>query len=127
VSSAGSGDITIDTMKVPQLSLSISGSGSVRAKALNTDELSLRIARSGSADLAGRTARLDIDLSGSGGMDAADLRADDVHVIIAGSGSASMHAARTLAVNIAGAGDVTYSGEPTVQRAIVRSGRVRKR
>ena len=127
VSSAGSGDITIDTMKVPQLSLSISGSGGVRAKALNTDELSQRIEGSGSADLAGRTARLDIDLSGSGGIDAADLRADDVHLSIAGSGSASVHAARALAVNIAGSGDVTHSGEPTVQRAIVGSGRVRPR
>lgn len=81
----------------------------MRAKALNTDDLSLRIARSGSADLAGRAARLDINLSGSGGIDAADLRADDVRVSIAGSG------------------DVSYSGEPTVQRAIAGSGRVRKR
>jgi hypothetical protein len=127
VSSAGSGDITIDTMKVPQLSLSISGSGGVRAKALSTDELSLRIAGSGSAGLSGRSARLDIDLSGSGGIDAADLRADDVRVSIAGSGSASVHAARSLAVNIAGSGDVSYGGEPTVQRSIVGSGRVHKR
>lgn len=127
VSSAGSGNTTIDTMKAPQMSVSISGSGSVHAKSLTGDVLSLSIAGSGGASLAGGATRLDVNLSGSGGVDAAGLRADDVRVSIAGSGDATVHAARTLAVNIAGSGSVTYSGEPTVQRAIVGSGQVRKR
>jgi hypothetical protein len=127
VSSAGSGDITIDGMKVPRLAVSINGSGGVHAKALNNEELSLGIAGSGNVSLAGRATRLSIDLSGSGGIDAAELRADDVRVSIAGSGDASVHAARTLAVSIAGSGGVTYSGGPTVQRSIAGSGSVRKR
>jgi putative autotransporter adhesin-like protein len=127
VSSAGSGAITIDTMKVPRLALSTSGSGDVRAKALNNDELSLAISGAGKASLVGRAARVQLDISGSGGIDATELRADDVSVSIAGSGAASVHAARTLAVSIAGSGDVTYSGDPTVQRSIAGSGQVRKR
>ena len=127
VSSAGSGDIVIDSMKLPQLSLSITGSSNVRAKALNTDDLSLGIAGSGNAHLAGRAARLALELSGSGAIDAAELRADDVRVSIAGSGSASVYAARTLVASIAGSGNVTYSGEPSVQPAIAGSGRVRRR
>jgi hypothetical protein len=127
VSSAGSGNITIDTMKAPQMSVSISGSGSVRAGSLTDGELSLSIAGSGGASLAGSATRLDINLSGSGGVDAAGLRADEVRVGIAGSGDAAVYAARTLAVNIAGSGNVTYSGEAAVQRAIVGSGQVRKR
>ena len=127
LSSAGSGDITIDTLKAPQLSVSISGSGSVRATSLNNDELSLTIAGSGSASLAGQATRLDINLSGSGGVDAAQLRADEVRVSVAGSGDAAVHAARSLAVGIAGSGNVSYSGEPKLQRAIVGSGHLRKR
>jgi hypothetical protein len=127
VSSAGSGDITIDSLMAPQLLVSISGSGSVRARSLSNDELSLTIAGSGSAIVAGRTTRLGINLSGSGGVDAAQLRADEVRVSVAGSGDAAVHAARSLAVSIAGSGNVSYSGEPTVQPAIVGSGHVRKR
>jgi hypothetical protein len=127
LSSAGSGEITIDTLKAPQLSVSISGSSSVRAKSLNNDALSLAIAGSGSAALAGRATRLDINLSGSGGVNAVQLRADEVRVSIAGSGNAAVDAARKLAVSIAGSGNVTYDGDPTVQRAIVGSGHVRKR
>jgi hypothetical protein len=127
VSSAGSGDIVIDTLKAPQLTLSIAGSSNVRAKALSTDELSLGITGSGGAHLAGRAARLALELSGSGAIDAAELRADDVRVSIAGSGGASVYAARTLVASIAGSGNVTYSGEPSVQPAIAGSGRVRRR
>lgn len=127
VSSAGSGDITIDAMKVARLAVSINGSGGVHAKALNNEQLSLAVAGSGSVSLAGRSTRLSIDLSGSSAIDAAEMRADDVSVSVAGSGGATVHAARTLAVSIVGSGDVTYGGEPTVQRAIAGTGQVRKR
>jgi len=127
VSSIGSGDITIEAMKVPRLAVSIRGSGDVQAQALDTDELTLSIAGSGDVRAAGRSTRLRIDVSGSGSADASALPADDVTVSIAGSGDAAVHAARALAVSIAGSGDVTYSGEPTVRRAIAGSGSVRKR
>ena len=127
IASAGSGDVTIDAMKVPRLALSLQGSGDVRANALQSDELSLGIAGSSTVTLAGRAARVSINVSGSGGIEAAELRADDVRVNIAGSGDASVHAERALSVSIAGSGNVTYSGDATVQRAIAGSGTVRKR
>jgi hypothetical protein len=126
VSSAGSGDIDIDTLKVPRLALSITGSGDLRARGLATDELAISIAGSGDVKLVGHAARMTIDLSGSGDVDARQLRSDDVSVGIAGSGDVTVHASRTLAVNIAGSGDVQYSGEPSVQRSIAGSGTVRK-
>ncbi|HEU5295954.1 MAG TPA: head GIN domain-containing protein [Burkholderiaceae bacterium] len=127
LSSAGSGDITIDGMKMPRLAVSIQGSGALRAKALDVDDLSLATSGSAELKLAGRAARVNVDLSGSGGIETSALHADDVRVGIAGSGNANVHAARTLAVSIAGSGDVTYSGDPSVQRAIAGSGQVRKR
>jgi Putative auto-transporter adhesin, head GIN domain len=127
VTSTGSGDIEVDTMKVPRLALSIKGSGDVRAKALSNDELSIGVAGSGGLHLAGRTARLAINLSGSGSVDAGDLRADDVTVGIAGSGDATVFAAQKLVASIAGSGNLWYSGEPSVQRSIAGSGSVRRR
>jgi hypothetical protein len=127
IANAGSGDITIDAMKVPRLALSLHGSGGVQAKALQSDELSLGLAGSSAVKLAGQVARVSINVSGSGAIEAAELRADDVKISIAGSGDASVNAVRNLTVSIAGSGNVTYSGEPTLQRAIAGSGTVRKR
>jgi hypothetical protein len=127
VASAGSGDIDIDTMKVPRLALSIKGSGDVHAKGLQNDEVQISIAGSGDFKLAGQATRLTIDLSGSGDIEAGDLRADEVTVAIAGSGNADVHAARKLVASVAGSGDVRYSGDPAVSSTIAGSGRVRKR
>src|SRR5262245_9924654 len=127
LSSAGSGDISIEGMKAPRLAVSIQGSGAVRAKALDVDDLSLATSGSAGLNLAGRALRVNIELSGSGSVETSALHADDVRIGIAGSGSANVHAARTLAVSIAGSGDVIYSGDPSVQRAIAGSGQVRKR
>jgi hypothetical protein len=126
ISSAGSGDIAIDAMKVPRLALSLHGSGAVHAKALQSDDLSLGLDGSSVVKLTGRASRVSIDVSGSGAIEAGELRADDVRVSIAGSGDASVSAARTLNVSIAGSGTVTYSGDPTVQRAIAGTGSVLK-
>jgi hypothetical protein len=127
VSSSGSGDVDIDTLKVPRLSLSFKGSGDLRAKNLSTDDLSVSIAGSSDLQLAGQATRLKIEVRGSGDVDASQLRSDDVTIGIAGSGDVSVHAARALAVSIAGSGDVRYSGEPSVQQSIAGSGTVRKR
>jgi hypothetical protein len=127
LTSAGSSDVEIDTMKVPQLAVSVRGSGDVRAKGLDADAVSLAIRGSGDMKLAGRAAKLSVDLAGSGNVEAADLRCDDVTVGIAGSGNAVVHASRKLSASIAGSGDVVYIGEPSVQRSIAGSGSVRKR
>jgi hypothetical protein len=127
VSSAGSGDIEIDTMKVPRLALSIRGSGDLRASGLSTDELAITVAGSGDLTLAGQASRLTIEVSGSGDIDAGELRSDDVSVGIAGSGHVAVHAARKLAASIAGSGDLRYSGDPSVQQSIAGSGSVRRR
>jgi hypothetical protein len=127
VASAGSGDIDIDSMKVPRLALSIKGSGDLRARGLTADDLAVRIAGSGALKLAGQARRLTIELRGSGDVDAGELRSDDVTVGIAGSGNAEVHASRKLVASIAGSGDIRYSGDPSVQQSIAGSGTVRKR
>lgn len=127
VSSAGSGAIDIDTMKVPRLALSLKGSGELHARGLDTDELAISVAGSGDLALSGQASRLTIELSGVGDIDASQLRSDDVRVAIAGSGDVAVHASRKLVASIAGSGDLRYSGEPSVQQSIAGSGSVRRR
>jgi hypothetical protein len=127
VASAGSGDVDIDAMKVPRLSLAIKGSGGLRARGLATDDLAISVSGSGDLKLAGQATHLAIQISGSGGIDAGELRSDEVTVGITGSGHAVVHASRMLVASIAGSGGIRYSGEPSVQQSIAGSGKVSKR
>ena len=128
VSSSGSGNIRIEALKTPQLSLSISGSSDARLQQLDTDQLSVSIADSGDVQASGRAGKLDVSIAGSGDLRARELAAGEVSVTIAGSGDASVTAQKTLSVAIAGSGDVDYGGGAVVtNKRIAGSGSVRQR
>ena len=128
VSSSGSGNIRIEALKTPQLSLSISGSSDARLQQLDTDQLSVSIAGSGDVQASGRAGKLDVSIAGSGDLRARELAAGEVSVTIAGSGDASVTAQKTLSVAIAGSGDVDYGGGAVVtNKRIAGSGSVRQR
>jgi hypothetical protein len=128
LASAGSGDITLEALRMPALSLSISGSSNAKLQQLDTDRLRIDIAGSGDVQASGRAARLDIAIAGSGDVRTRDLDAAEVSVAIAGSGDASVTAQKSLSVSIAGSGDVDYTGAASqVSKSIVGSGTVRAR
>ena len=128
VSSSGSGNIRIEALKTPQLSLSISGSSDARLQQLDTDQLSVSIAGSGDVQASGRAGKLDVSIAGSGDLRARELAAGEVSVTIAGSGDASVTAQKTLSVAIAGSGDVDYGGGAVVtNKRFAGSGSVRQR
>ncbi|MBI5259652.1 MAG: DUF2807 domain-containing protein [Burkholderiales bacterium] len=127
IASSGSSTVEVESLKAPQLAVSISGSGDVSLRGLAGDELSTRIAGSGDFQAEGQVSRLRVNVSGSGNVQAEDLKAEDVNVAIAGSGNAAVHAGKTLAVSVAGSGDVVYRGDPQVKSSIAGSGSVRKR
>lgn len=128
LASSGSGDITIEPLKTPALSLSISGSSDARVNQLDTARFSISIAGSGDVRANGKAAKLEVSIAGSGDVKARDLAADDVTISIAGSGDASVQANKTLAVSIAGSGDVEYSGAATLAKSrVAGSGSIRQR
>jgi hypothetical protein len=128
VASSGSGDITIEPLKTPALSLSISGSSDARLNQLDTAHFSITIAGSGDVRANGKAAKLEVSIAGSGDVKTRDLAADDVSISIAGSGDASVQANKTLAVSIAGSGDVEYSGAATLAKSrVAGSGSIRQR
>lgn len=128
VASSGSGDISVEALKTPALTLSISGSSDAKLRGLDTEQLSINVAGSGDVQARGRANRLNISIAGSGDVRTRELAAAEVSISIAGSGDASVMAQKTLSVSIAGSGDVEYDGGATlVRRSIVGSGSVRQR
>lgn len=128
LASSGSGDIAVEALKTPQLTLSISGSSDARLMKLDTEQLRVSISGSGDVSASGKAGKLGLSIAGSGDLRARELTADDVDISIAGSGNADVQAARTLAVAIAGSGDVQYSGAATLAKSrIAGSGTIRQR
>lgn len=125
---AGSGDLALESLKTPALSLSVSGSSDALLRQLDTADLRISVAGSGDVQARGKATRLAVSIAGSGDVQTRDLAADEVRVSIAGSGDASVTAARSLEVSIAGSGDVDYAGGATqVRSQVVGSGTVRAR
>jgi hypothetical protein len=128
VASSGSGDVRIEALDTPALTLGIAGSSNATLDQLTTEQLSIRIAGSGDVQARGRAAKLDVSIAGSGDVQARELAAGDVKVAISGSGDASLTAQKTLSVAIAGSGHVEYGGGATLAKTVVTgSGSVRRR
>lgn len=128
VASQGSGDVSIDSLVTPALSISLAGSGDARLKAVSADELGIRLSGSGDVRGDGKAQRLKIAIAGSGDVQLMDLKADSVSISIAGSGDAAVYADKALSVSIAGSGDVVYSGTATaVTSTVAGSGSIKRR
>jgi hypothetical protein len=108
----GSGDLAIDGLKGESLDLGLSGSGDVKLRGADVGKLSANLAGSGNVALQGRCTDFNISIAGSGDVRAGELQCKSANVSIAGSGDARVHASESLAVQIAGSGDVSYSGNP---------------
>ena len=111
---AGSGDVTLNSFNAEGLALSLDGSGDISAEGLEVGRLELDLSGSGDVRLAGSADALMVGLEGSGDVDARGLRAQQVEIGLAGSGDVDVCALGSLALNVAGSGDVTYYGEPSL-------------
>jgi Putative auto-transporter adhesin, head GIN domain len=128
LASSGSGDISVEALTTPELALSISGSSDAKLMKLDTERLHVSIAGSGDVQASGKAEQLSLSIAGSGDARTRELAAGDVDISIAGSGNASVQATKTLAVSVAGSGDVEYSGPATITKSrIAGSGSIRQR
>lgn len=122
----GSGDVTVEGAKGDS-SLSIDGSGDIRWMG-EAGALRVEIEGSGGVTLAGSATQLTVEVSGSGDVDAKELKARDAVVEVEGSGDVAVQMdGGKLRAEVSGSGDVAWSGEATVERAVVSgSGAIRK-
>lgn len=124
-----SGLVTVeskDTLKLNKLKADFSGAVTVNLILL-ADEIILDMSGAGEAQLAGKARSLKADGSGSIELNADNLECDDVQIDISGAGDAKVFVKNNLNVEISGAGNVTYKGNPaSVKQDISGAGSVNK-
>ena len=103
---AGSADVELGGLDLPQLELEIEGAGEVAA--------------SGTAD------RLAATIQGAGDAELSDLAVRTATVVVQGAGEAHLNVSERLDVKVQGAADVIYRGHPTVTEDIDGAGEVRR-
>lgn len=106
----------------------IHGSSDVDVKGLSGDRFALEVDGSGDAKASGKVGSVVAKVNGSGDLNLSDVEAREATVEISGSGDVDVWATESLAVSVAGSGDVTYKGDPQkVTKSVAGSGSVRKR
>lgn len=84
---AGSTDLELGTVKVPEIGFIVSGSGDVDVDCLEAGSLFLSIAGSADAELSGSVGKAFFSVSGSGSVDAEKLKCASAEASVSGSGS----------------------------------------
>lgn len=108
--------------------LVIHGSSNVDLKGLAGERFELQVDGSGDAKASGKVGTVVAKVNGSGDLNLSDVEARDATVEISGSGDVDVWATESVAVSVAGSGDVTYKGDPKkVTKSVAGSGSVRKR
>ena len=118
VSLSGLGNIEVDSLESPDVSLGLSGAGSLNVGNLLANNLGVNMSGLGSANLAGEVNKQAVNVSGAGSYYARDLRSQAAAVQISGLGSAEIQAVETLDASISGAGNIKYAGRPQVTQNI---------
>jgi hypothetical protein len=113
ISVSGSGDIAADNVikSTDQIQFNTSGSGDIKA---TVDAPAIKATGSGSGDisLSGNTKDFDCRMTGSGDINCNNLKSENTTVHVSGSSTVHVFASVSLKVNVAGSGDVFYSGNP---------------
>jgi tellurite resistance-related uncharacterized protein len=112
LSVSGAGDVQIETLSTPSLTLNLSGAGRVTQNQLTTDHLNIQLSGVGGINITGTATQATIDMSGAGEVDAPDLQIQNAKITISGLGGATLWVSDQLSGDISGAGSVSYYGNP---------------
>lgn len=89
-----------------------SGASEIDVRGLEGERFELELSGASEVKLSGAVKRLDVEASGAADVDASDLVAERVDVEGSGASSFSVHATDALFVDLSGAGNVSYAGDP---------------
>ncbi|MGN6375693.1 MAG: head GIN domain-containing protein [Sphingomonas sp.] len=103
---AGSGDMTVDTVRGHGFSGATAGSGNLSVHRVSVDSLALAIDGSGDIAADGSARTLSASVNGSGDITAGGLTAQQADVSVAGSGDIKATVNGQASVSIMGSGDV---------------------
>ena len=124
LSVSGSAEVEIERIQALKCDIAVSGSSEIGIRQLECGELATRIGGSGGIELAGQAGHHTIRVSGSGKIEAQDLETRVTEIHVSGSATALVNVVERLAVQISGAGNVRYRGDPQVSQSITGVGSV---
>jgi hypothetical protein len=101
-------------ISMPELAaVEVSGAGNMSMEGVEGDSFRAEVSGAGNLQATGRVDRVEAEVSGAGDVDFAQLLARDATVEISGAGDIHVHATESLSASVSGAGDVTYTGDPS--------------
>ncbi|HVH99152.1 MAG TPA: head GIN domain-containing protein [Enhygromyxa sp.] len=106
-------DIVVEVWVPSLAAIDASGASDIDVQGLHGDSFTLELSGASDSTVQGAVERFDIRISGAGELDAKGLHAKSVTLKLSGAGEAVVAASESLDVDISGAGDVTYFGDPT--------------
>lgn len=106
-------------LRADTLALTLATGGPVRIARLDAQALQLRMAGAGDVAIAaGRLATQAVEIRGDGRYDAPALDCARASVSVQGQGRLRLAAAEALAVQVAGAAELRYRGQPAITRTV---------
>lgn len=128
IKSSGSADISIHGIlkNSNEISIDLSGSGNIEGE-VDVPLIRTMSSGSGNIELSGRTKTFICEIRGSGDVKCEDLRSENADISIKGSADVKVFASVSLKIQVAGSGNVYYSGNPPNPDITVSgSGKVKK-
>jgi hypothetical protein len=123
----GAVKVRADRLQAKRMTITVTGAAALKIAELDVDELVLAGAGAIKADVAGRATAQQVTISGAGSYRAPDLASEHASVTVSGAGRVVVNAAKTLRVDLSGAGSVDYVGDPEVTQQVRGAGRVKQR
>jgi hypothetical protein len=126
----GAGDIKAETVNVDDLEAVVAGSGGIFIRSLQAARGELVITGSGDLLVTEKSyvQELEVSVVGSGDAELAQLGSRRAEINVVGSGDIDIgEVAEKLNASVLGSGDVSYRGNPEVDRVELGSGEVRRR
>jgi hypothetical protein len=112
-------------VSVPSLAaVRLSGSGEISVNGIDAPRLTVTLPSSGALYAAGTATRLDVSLGGSGMARLSNVVARDVHAVVTGSALIRVTATASLNTAVSGSGAIIYSGNPQVTSSVTGSAAV---
>ena len=109
-------DIDVDATGVDSLDVTYKGTNSLDIKNINMDTFKMNTNSSGKVKLSGNIAKLEFVSKGSGDIDAKDLATTNADITLDGTGDMVVSVLDTLNVAINDKGNLTYYGEPNIEK-----------
>jgi Putative auto-transporter adhesin, head GIN domain len=111
---------------IPELdALTLAGSGNIVVDGIDTPSLTVSLPGSGTLTGSGTATRLDVTVGGSGVVQLTRLVANDARAVVSGSGSVFVTATRALDASVSGSGAILYAGNPPdVTKSVTGSGTI---